>query len=124
MLFNDSSVVRITVGNTIRASVTCPASIETPVPRYSTMNANPKRPKTMDGVPFSRSTPVRNQPRDAAFPGVLDQIDRCPDPEREGNGNRADNEIERTDDGRENPAARPESAGILSGTPRKVPAIR
>ena len=59
MHFKDSSVVLITVGSTIRASVTCPASIDTPTLRYRTINANPKRPNTIDGVPFRRSTPVR-----------------------------------------------------------------
>ena len=54
-----SSVVRITVGRTIRARVICPAIRLTPRFRYKTRNEKPKRPNTMDGVPFKRSTPVR-----------------------------------------------------------------
>ena len=47
------------VGRTISPRVTCPASIETPTSRNSTRKVNPKRPKTIDGVPFRRSMPVR-----------------------------------------------------------------
>ena len=58
MVFNDSSVVRMTVGRIISARVICPASNDTPTLRKRTMKANPNNPKTMEGVPLSRSTPV------------------------------------------------------------------
>ena len=56
-LFKASSVVLIIVGRTIRPSVIIPARRHTPKSRNNTRNANPKRPKTIEGVPFRRSTP-------------------------------------------------------------------
>ena len=75
----------------------------------------------MDGVPFSRSTPVRIRLRDPAFPGIFDQIDRGPDPEREGNGDRPDNKVQGADDGRENPAGPP---GVQRGLCQELPRER
>ncbi len=54
-----SSVVRMIVGRIISPSVTRPASSETPKLRKRTRKVKPKRPKTIEGVPFSRSTAFR-----------------------------------------------------------------
>lgn len=47
------------VGRIINAKVICPASREKPNFRYKTKNAKPNSPKTIEGVPLSRSAPAR-----------------------------------------------------------------
>ena len=49
----------MTVGSTISARVIMPARSDTPMSRKITRKAKPKRPKTIEGVPLRRSTPVR-----------------------------------------------------------------
>ncbi len=46
----------MTVGRIISARVICQASNDTPTLGERTMKAKPNNPKTMEGVPLSRST--------------------------------------------------------------------
>ena len=75
-----SSVVLIIVGRIIKARQIIPASRLIPHPRKSTRNANPNTPKTIEGVPESRSMPVRRREVMREFPAYSFRYTAAPIP--------------------------------------------